>query len=697
MAQQFLPWSEPESLNDSNIVPYLREIRMLYNPIEQARWTQSNVDSLFYAGEQRYINNYFQFAPSTNYYNFYFNFLAQPVNMVTGYQRQHRKSITYIPVEGSSQEYADNQTKLEMYANSKRRRLEKFSQGCEYAAIQGMCLGQPYLDFRGDDPINGELDLKIWAYNSFFIDPFFRETGDMSDCNFVWTQSYISRNVAYSYFPDKKSEIRSLPPQQRTEYSFYFLPENYNSARNNFLIMSQFWYRATRKKKFLYNRNDGITYDFVEEESDLHKLLQMANFFEVIEMEVPTWKLAVILNDKIMYHGNNPLKFDECPFVPIFWNYDPYLSQPDLRVRSLVRAMRDTQFLLNRRVIINHDISESSINSGYKRKENAVVNEEDLKYSGQGKDIIIKQENEMTDVEKIVPNAVPSSDMELANQLADFIFRTSGVNQELMGMSPDSDTGIQEMLRQGAGLVTLQKFFDQWDVSLKSIGAIDMKIMQYNWSASKISRIIGKEAPLEYQAKIFPKYSVLIEEGLNTTIQQQYAFVQALNLNEKLGGVIPPKYILENSTLQNKQEIIQAIEEQMQQAQQVQQQEALLKQTLLEAQVQNLQAKSVAEVGLAHERTARQESNLGLLSERMSQISKNRASAIKDKADAIRTLLDVGTAYSNTEINQKQGIISQLENEQIIDEEVEEEDAQNEFNEALFAAKLDSHTMKNLL
>src|SRR5690606_12475320 len=96
-----------------------------------------------------------------------------------------------------------------------------------------------------------------------------------------------------------------------------------------------------------------------------------------------------------------------CPFIPVFWNYDPHITQPDLRVRSLVRCMRDVQFLMNRRIILNHDISESSVNTGHIYKEDAVANPEVLKKSGQGHDIIIKTGYEVTDVQKIIPNAVP--------------------------------------------------------------------------------------------------------------------------------------------------------------------------------------------------------------------------------------------------------------------------------------------------
>jgi len=63
-------------------------------PLEQARWNQANIDTLFYAGAQTFVNRHFNVSQSTNQ-KYYFNLVQQPINMVTGYQRQHRKSIKY--------------------------------------------------------------------------------------------------------------------------------------------------------------------------------------------------------------------------------------------------------------------------------------------------------------------------------------------------------------------------------------------------------------------------------------------------------------------------------------------------------------------------------------------------------------------------------------------------------------------------
>lgn len=675
MPMYFPPWDTDEEPNESNVKSWLDNLYGKFEPLEQARWNQSNIDTLFYAGEQRFINSYFNFYPQYNFQQFHFNIIQQPINMITGYQRQHRKSINYTPIEGSEQQDADDLTALVTYANNYRKILEKVSTAYEQSAIAGLVLMQPYLDFT-DDPINGTLDLRIWSYNEFMTDPYWREP-DMSDCNFIWCQQYVSKQEAKKFFPHKRDLIDTMSGFGNRYGKFYFLPENYNLARHDLLVLSYVWYQSKRKKKILYNRQNGMMFDYLEKQSQIMQMLSRDNLFDIIEIEVPTWKQVVVLNDQMMYQNYNPLGFDACPMVPVFWNRDPHVAQYDLRVRSLTRSMRDAQFLMNRRIILNHDISESSLNSGFYRVENSIVNEDELRYSGQGKDIIVKDNGRpiQENIQKIVPNAVPPSDMQLADQLADLIFRTSGVNQELMGMASDSDTGIQEMLRQGAGLVTLQKYFDQWDVALNLLGRLEQMIVQNMWSPAKMQKILGRPVSPAFQLKAFSKFDVLVSEGLNTTIQQQQQFVQMLQLNQILGGIIPPKFILQHATIQGKNEIIQAIEQQQQVQSKTQQEQLMLQQNIAEAQMQQLTSNSIANMALARERQGRAESNIGLFEERLSEITQNRATALKNRTEALEKLLGIVNLFGQNEVDKEQVKLDQEESDQISSEDREKLDA----------------------
>lgn len=653
------------------------------------RWNQSNIDTLFYAGSQTFINRYFNFTPSFSYQNFYFNLLQQPVNMVTGYQRQHRKSITYVPCEGADAHTTDQYTRIITHVANAEGIHEQFSRACEQSCITGMVLCQPYLDFNGDDQAQGQLKLKVWEYNSFLIDPYFRAP-DASDAEFVWCQEYISKKEAESRFPDKLQNIAPMAGTPQRYGSFYFLPENYNMARNDLMVLSYVWYKWKRKKKRLYSRKRNQFFDYAGGEAQLEQILYAIDDMEEVTVEVPSWKLAVVLNDQLMYQGENPLGFDGCPFVPVYWNYEPHTNYYDLRVRGLVRTMRDSNYLLNRRIIINHDISESTINQGWKRKVGAVANEDNLKKSGQGWDILVNEGYEMGDVDRIQPANVPESDFALADQLRSLIFGTSGVDLENWSAQNDSQaSSLTTMLKQSANLMVLQKYFDQWDLALKLLGEKLIQIVQHNWTAEKVALYLGEEPSEYFYSRIFAKTQVLVEEGLLTPTQRNMQAQQLMDINQMFGReVFPPSMIIKDMNLSGRDEAVQFLQQQEQQLQASQQEAQNIQHTFEEAKLKEMYAKAAAQIASARERHGRYEADIGLLEERLAEIGKNNALSAKSKAEAIKTMVETAQLYGQIETDMATREVDQMEADEVNRESVQREEAKRSSLSAQFAAEM---------
>ena len=155
-----LPWNVTQEPNEGNVRSWLDNLYVKFQPVEQARWNQANIDTLFYAGDQSYVNRHFNFSPGISHQQYYFNLVQQPVNMVTGYQRQHRKSIVYQAADGADPQTTDEYTRLISNCCQKEGINEQYSKSCELSAVAGMNLMQPYLDFTGDDPAQGQLKLR---------------------------------------------------------------------------------------------------------------------------------------------------------------------------------------------------------------------------------------------------------------------------------------------------------------------------------------------------------------------------------------------------------------------------------------------------------------------------------------------------------------------------------------------------------
>jgi hypothetical protein len=619
-------------------------------PVEQSRWNQANIDSLFYAGAQNFVNRFFGYTPTSSTNNYYFNLIQQPVNMITGYERQHRKGFMCQGVAGGDDQTCDQYTKLLTHTANIGGIHEQKSKAKELAAISGMVMAQPYLDYTGDDQAQGSLKLKIWEYNSFLVDPYFRNP-DMSDANFVWFQEYISKNEAKSRFPDKVNLVKPILGSPQRFGDFYFLPENYNMARNDLMVLSYIWMKTRRKKKRLYSEKRNQFFDFSGGDGQLDQILSTMEGMEEVTVEVPTWKLYTVLNDQLMFSGYNPLGLDTPPCVAYFWNYDPHINYFDLRVRGLIRTMRDPQFLFNYKVIQNNDIAAATINAGWKRKVGAVANEDNLKKSGQGWDVIINDGYEMTDVEKIIPSAVPESDLALAQQMADLVYSTSGINLENWSGQQDKQvSSLTVLLKQAANLMVFQKYFDQWDYSDMLLGEMNLNIMLNNWNAEKVKLLIGEDPSPYFYSKIFAKYKVIVEESDLTPTQQNLQAQQMLDMNQQFGReVFPPSMIIPKLNITGKAEAIQYLQSQEQQQAAAMEHSTNLQHAVEEAKLKELYAKTTNMVAMAKERYGRFESNVGLMEERISEVSKNNSLSVKAKMEALEKMVDVIGRYGEIE------------------------------------------------
>src|SRR5690606_2184829 len=350
---------------------------------------------------------------------------------------------------------------------------------------------------------------------------------------------------------------------------------------------------------------------------------------------------------------------------------EPHNNYYDLRVRGLVRTMRDCNYLLNRRIILNHDISEATIQTGWKRKVGAVANEDNLKKSGQGWDIIVNQGYELQDIEKIQPTAVPESDFALADQLRNLIFATSGVDLENWSAQNDKQAStLTTMIKQAANLVVLQKYFDQWDLALKLVGEKLLQIVLNNWNAQKVATILQEEPTPLFYNKIFSEFQVIVEEGLLTPTQRAYQAQQLLEINSSFGSeVFPPSFIVKDMNLAGKTEAVKYLQQQEMQANAIQQEASTIQQAFEQAKLQEMYAKTASAIATARERHSRSDSNIGLFEERLAEITRNHALATKDRMEALQKLVETIEKFGELETILADHQLNQMEIGEQVDEE----------------------------
>lgn len=611
--------------------------------INQAFWSEADTDTRFHAGDQTAWNDVYGNLPANRRRQFNFNRIRRVINMISGYQRRNRKSTIVSPVENADALTADQFTKILMWVANQEGVLETISDAFEGALVTGMNFLHLWMDYR-QDPISGNIRVDKCSYNSFLVDPYFRKP-DLSDCNFLWKRSYLTKREVVSLLPDQAEEVLGLMGNDTgtgRDGKFQFMPESYNYGMKNLLTYDEYYYRDYRTQRILADVNTGETMEWrIDDDEKLRQFLRAYPEVIIIDQEIPTVRLAIVVQGKVFFDGPNPMGIDSYPFVPVLGYYTPQMPYFEWRVQGVVRGLRDAQYLYNRRKIIELDILESQITSGFKYKENALVNPKDVFLQGQGRGLALKEEAQMTDVEQIIPPNIPPSMIQLSEILGREIQEISGVNEELLGSAVDDKAGILSMLRQGAGLTTLQVLFDNLDRAQKLLGKLCIDLIQTNFTPGKVKKILEGEDPTpQFYSKAFGKYDAVVEEGLNTTTQKQMQFAQLLQLREA-GVPVPDDVLLEACTIQNKKKLLEAInasKQQQQQLLQAQLQGSLQEQ---EARTDLARARAVADRGLGLERVSRVQENRALAVERRASAEKEHDLAILNMVKALKEVDDI--------------------------------------------------------
>lgn len=614
------------------------------NTINQVFWNEADIDARFEAGDQTVLNEYYPGMPISQRRQFSFNRIRRVINRVSGHQRLHRKSTIVVPIEDGDQETADQFTEILMWLDRQEGVSETISEAFEGALICGLNLIEVWIDYR-NDPVNGDIKMDRVAYNQMLFDPFMKKKG-LEDCGWIWKREYKTKREVISFLPDQQEQIMGLHGRQSgtgRDAKFQFTPETLAWDVEDKLVYDEYYYRDFRTQKLLVDHETGETSEWLgKDDAALKAFLETEPSLSVIESQIPTVNLAIVVEDRVLYHGPQPMGIDDYPFVPVIAYYRSELPYFQWRIQGMVRSLRDPQYLYNRRKIIELDILESQMNSGYIYREDGLVNPADVyNQAGQGKGIAVKGDDgrPLTDIiQAIVPPAIPQTTIELSKIMSQEINDISGISDEQLGTASEDVAGFLAMMRNASAVTTLQSLFDNLDFAQKRLGNLLIKLIQTSFSVGKIKKILeGKEpAPLFYD-KAFGKYHAAVEEGFNTTTQKQMEFAQRLQLREA-GVPITDEDLMEAATMQGKKQIIENMQKQKQQAQQMQQQQMQIEMQEIQARTELQKARAIADRGLGLERASRVQENEALAVERQANAEKDRDAGFLDLIKSLKEI-----------------------------------------------------------
>lgn len=565
----------PTLKDDKDVKKFMDWAYQWSYPANAAFWNEAYIDKRFVAGDQSLYSTLYGSDSYQKGRRFFFNMLLRQRNMISGYQRRNRKSTIVLP-NNDNDKLADDYSQVLKWLETRNSFHEFFSKAFTDCLDTGLGFVHLYPDYTRD-PFSGDLLVDTVDFNSILIDPYSSKF-DLSDAQFAWRRRWVNREAAKMLLPDKASEIDKLKPTGSKDGRFPLQAELLNLSQSDLFTYDEFYYRDFRDATMIHDPTSGEAVEWekefstAEENRGVEEWLAAQPWLETHKTKVPTVKLAICVSNEVLYNGPNLLNVDRYPFVPLVCYHEPSLQSYSKRRFGVIRNARDAQYLLNRRKVIELDILESQVNSGWIYPVDAVVDEKAFRQKGQGYLIPLKAGRSPQEVQRIEAPGIPESMIRLSQQLNEDMTQTIGTNEELLGSAEDDKAGILSMLRQSAGLTTLQSIFDNADFAQRIFGKLALEAVRRNWTVGKVRSVLNRDPDPQFFTSQSLKYSVEVEQGSFTATQRQAELKQKLYMRE-IGLPISAQSILKSATFSDKADVLEEMQQQEQQEQQQQQEQ----------------------------------------------------------------------------------------------------------------------------
>lgn len=599
---------------------------------------QWSLDQLKYLNEER--RNAFTFNKS-----------RKTINMVSGYLSANQQQSIVVPRENSSPETAEQLTEL-LHTQLSPKGYRAMGKAKHNSLVSGVAWLSPWVDYR-HDYMNGRIEFHLDNWNDVIWDPFSYRM-DLEDCTFVARRKYLSKDVIKSLIPGCEREVDAMGYGNRDE-KFTYEPYARQWGLQELLAYNEYWKQRYRKGWILVDKKTG---DQKPWKGDRKRLDMVQRFFPnlaVIEGYYRTVEYNVIVENRLLYSGEDPWGLGEYPFVPYYCVFDPSYDLYQWKIQGLQRLLRDSQEEFNMRKSKMLDIVDSQIGSGWKAKSGAVSNPKSLFQTGQGKVIFFNPGFEIGDAERIDPPSIPESLFALQESfdadIKDFV--------DLGALGNDQTDRMSAMLfkmKQSMAVMQLGPIMDNFREADYLLSKKVLKMCQ-RFTSSKVERLIKQQPTPEFYSNSFLEYDIDFTEMPMTDYQKQSAFMQAWSM--KMGGVdVPDELLWELSPYPISKSGRQLIQQRAEAAQAQQQQEAQDKQQVSEL----LQAKAFTDTALGQERLSRIKYDAALSEERLAAAQEERSRSALNEVRAVKEMDEIDLRNASTAL----GIIRGIEEEQRI-------------------------------
>jgi len=577
--------------------------------------------------------------------SFTFNKTRKIINSVAGYSSAHQNASIVVPFENSSEQTAEQLTELMRHAMQPHG-YDIINEAFRKSLISGVTWVSPWIDYR-EDYINGKISFHLDNWNDVIWDPFSYDLS-LEDCTFVARRKYLSKDVIKSLVPGCEREIDAMGYGNRDE-KFTYEPYARQWGLQELLAYNEYWKQRYKKGWLLVDKVTGEQRPWKGTEKRLQMMLGMFPNLAIIEGYYKTVEYNIIVENRLLYSGEDPWGIGEYPFVPCYCVFEPSYDLYQWKIQSLCRILRDPQQEYNMRISKLIDIVDSQLGSGWKAKSGAVSNPKALFQSGQGKVVFFNPGFELSDAERINPPNIPEGLFQMQDSFDDIMADMVDISN-LGSDDTDRMSSVLFQMKQAMGMMGLGPIFDNKKKFQRLLCKKVLKMIQ-NYTPEKVERILKQTPTNEFYNRTFLSYDVDIVEAVMTDTQKQQAFLQAWTM--KMGGSqVPDELLWELSPFPIQKKFMEKIEAQSKLAQEQAQAELEDKEKINEL----LSAKAFSDISLAEERLSRIKYDAALSEERLAAAQEERSRSVLNDIRATKELDEIDMGNAEKLLNMVRGI-----------------------------------------
>lgn len=504
------------------------------------------------------------------------NKIISTLSTIMGEQIFNRLEVMFTPSNGAPPEMGDVLNKL-WSATATANQLPWVRSDVFADGIIG---SRGFFDVRVsfDDNLRGEVAITKLNSKNVLIDPD-AEDFDPDKWDDVMVTKWMNPNdirVGYSEDAAKELEARAMSAflygydsieRKRDRFAVEeaqgaLLSDKERKVRRYIRVLDRQYREATRVKLFVDPVN-GDTRE-IPKVWDRNRIALVKEKYglEVIEKVQKKVKWCVTADDLVLHEDWSPLEhFTVVPYFPFFLNG---------KTIGLVENLLGSQELLNKASSQELHVINTTANSGWKIKKGSLANMStaELEQRGAETGLVIEVNDDVKNVEKIVPNQIPSGLDKITYKAEEHIKTISNVSDYMAGFAREDVSSKSVVANQQRGSVNLAKPMDNLERSDWLLARATLSIWQRYYTEPRIVNVT--HADLVQDPEVIQINQQVDDKILNDltvgefeikTISAPYRstmedsqFEQAKALKE-LGLPIPDDVLVENSRLARKTEI----------------------------------------------------------------------------------------------------------------------------------------------